>query len=755
VTAPALVDLAQLGDRAERQRHALLGHRPGWRALLLDAVEESPCDGGLRLLALPGNGRPLVDAAGTFGGLVEPTGVAGDRAGNVYVADTSAHVVKRFDPCCGSFDPLPCLGGEGDAPRELREPRGIAVSRDDVLYVVDSGNRRVQLFALEGTTLLAIWGPLGPDGRPVPGPAAAGAWLPWDVALDSRRRAYVSDRANGLIHVFDARGRWLRALDGQAPGNPRLAEPTHLAIDSDDRIYVVQEGRDYVVILSPDGELVGRAGPPQSLVGRFRPGPLAADPDGNLFVADTVTRRLCSYRCPSVPGTPVRFTAGACTIEGPTAGLAFAPDGTPFATAGDAVVRLEGAAAFTTAGRLVARAVDSQIAGCAWHRVVLAGRIPAGDSVRVDTYTSDVERDDADVLDLAEEAWSTGLSWTDPGRERWECLVLSPPGRYLWLRLTLQGSGATTPEIDAAKVYFPRESSIRYLPAVYRATPPESTFLERFLSIFDTTFGTIEGTVDCFPSLLDVDSAPAKPLGRSPERGRPDFLTWLASWFGLAFAGPWSEARRRNVLRHVMRLYRRRGTPRGLRETIQVILGLDPDECAALPMPGILEHFKLRRWLFVGAGRLGDASTLWGKRIVDRLQLGEHSTIGSFEITGVADPLRDPFHQCAHRFTVFVPESVAPDERERRMIEGIVELAKPAHTEGRVEFVAPRFRVGVQATIGMDSAIGRYPAGVTAGAATVGYDAVLQEPPDAPRNPAVQVGRRARLGSTVLGGGPS
>jgi len=738
------------------QRHVLLGRRPGWRARLLEAVEESPRGAGLRLLALPGNGRPLVDPAGTFGGLAEPTGVAVDRRGEVYVADATAGAIKRFDPCCGAFEPLPCLGGEGDAPRRLRTPRGVAVSRHDVLYVADSGNRRVQAFSLEGMALLAVWGPLDADGQPLPGPAAEGAWLPWDVALDGRGRIYVSDRDNGLVHAFEG-GRRVDGFDGEAPDNPRLVAPTHLATDREDRLYVVQDGRDYVVVLGPDGEFLGRAEPPEALAGRFRPGPLAADPDGNLFIADPVNRRLCAYSCRAEPGAPVRFAGAAAAVEGPTAGLAFDRAGNALATEPDGgrVVRLEGGSSFATEGRLVCGPLDSGLSGCQWHRVVLSGQIPAGDRVRIDTYASDGERGEEEIRDLAEDQWATGLSWTDPDRDEWECLVLSQPGRRLWLRLTLEGSGATTPAIDSIKVYFPRSSSIRHLPAVYRSTPPEGTFLDRFLSIFDTLLGTVEGAVDRFPAYLDADSAPAAKLAGSPGDGRPDFLSWLASWFGLAFEGTWSEDRRRNLLRHVVPLYRRRGTARGLREAIQLILGLDPELCAALPMPAILEHFKLRRWLFVGDARLGDSSTLWGKRIADRLQLGEHSEIGTARVGGAGDPLRDPFHRFAHRFTVFVPESVAPTEHERRSIARIVELSKPAHTEHRLELVVPRFRVGVQATIGMDTAIGGYPPGMRTGEARLGWDSVLQDDPAAPGAGAPRVGGRARLGSAVLGGGPS
>jgi hypothetical protein len=229
-----------------------------------------------------------------------------------------------------------------------------------------------------------------------------------------------------------------------------------------------------------------------------------------------------------------------------------------------------------------------------------------------------------------------------------------------------------------------------------------------------------------------------------------DFLSWLASWLGLTLEGTWSTDQKRAMVANAVELYAWRGTPRGLRRALLLMAGLVDEDVEQCPLPNILEDYTLRRWLFLSGSTLGDHSTLWGARIVDRLQLGEHSTIGSFKLTDLGDPLRDPFHHFAHRFTVFVPGSWFPAETDRRMVERVVEFSKPAHTQHRVEFVEPRFRIEVQSTIGMDTAIGRYPTGVTEGEATIGYDAVLQDPANQPSTPRVQLGVRSQLDSTVL-----
>jgi hypothetical protein len=167
-------------------------------------------------------------------------------------------------------------------------------------------------------------------------------------------------------------------------------------------------------------------------------------------------------------------------------------------------------------------------------------------------------------------------------------------------------------------------------------------------------------------------------------------------------------------------------------------------------VPGILEDFRLRRWVFLGDARLGDQTTLWGRRIVDRLEVGEGSQVGTFKLTDIGDPRTDPLRQLANRFTVFVPAACCRDDATRRAVDRIIAISKPAHTAHRLELVEPRMRVGVQATIGFDTAIGAYPPGVTTGEARVGYDAVLQDSPALSSRPRLRVGGPASIGSSVL-----
>ena len=719
-----------MSANGRRGREVVLGEAAGWGTAELTRLELGG-DGALRLRAIAAPGRPLADADGSFGGLAVPTGLAVDADGRVYVLDAADLVVKRFDPCEARFETLACVGGEGSAPRQLREPHGLAVSPGGDLYVADTGNRRVQIFSLKGLALRRILGPLRlvddrveavrvTEGDDVP----AGTWRPWDVAVARDCRVLVTDSANGAVHVFGADGRWLEAWTEEEPGAP-LAPTTHLALDRHGRAYVVQEGRDYVVVFDRDGRLERRVERPEEVAGEFRPVAVGIDDEGRLVVGEQHPPRFHLFG----PGGEYR---GLCAPGGPVSALTFDRAGNPLVVDRERrIVILEREGQYEPEGIFVSGPLDSGTFRCDWHRVVMRASLPRGASVRVDTFTSEASRSAADVGDLAD-GWATGQVNAQRGDGEWDCLVTSPPGRYLWLRLTLRG-GSTTPSVERVQVSYPRASSLRYLPAVYGEEPESRDFTARFLSIFDTTRDGIAERIDRIATYFDPRETPAA------AEGRGDFLTWLASWVGVTFDRALPIHRRRELVRQAHRLYRLRGTPAGLKLHVQLITGVEPM---------VLEHFKLRRWLWLNASRLGDNSSVWGGAVMQRLQLDRFSRVGSFRLLELGDPPHDPFDHYAHRFTVFVPQRGGGLRRET--VEAVVDAAKPAHTQGTVELVEPRFRIGIQAFVGLDTVVGAYPGEVVAGESRLGFDAVLGPSADEAERPTLRVGVRSRVGSTTL-----
>ena len=230
-------------------------------------------------------------------------------------------------------------------------------------------------------------------------------------------------------------------------------------------------------------------------------------------------------------------------------------------------------ARFAESATLYVEKFDGKQPGCVWHRLLIDATIPPECEVEVASRAAD----DAALLPSA--AWSsepallrraTGseLPWETAeraaGLDTWELLFQRAQGRYLQLRLTLTGSGRSTPRIRALRAWYPRFSyRDHYLPAVYREDAESASFLDRFLANFEGFFTNIEDRIAAAQLLLDVRSAPAEAL------------EWLASWFGVALDPAWDEARRRLFLRHAADFFEWRGTVPGLRMALRLVF----DDC--------------------------------------------------------------------------------------------------------------------------------------------------------------------------------
>jgi phage tail-like protein len=735
-------------------KHYLLNGLAGWRAGSLSNAALGTNSGVLMLQALPGSGRPLVDAAGSLGGLQEAIGVAIDSEDRVYILDGKTCTVKRFDRCLAECVTLPCVGGIGSEPRQFSSPHGMAISPGNDLHIADTGNYRVQVFSGKGFALRAVWDALAvtQSGGTISVSAAvpklvwpttggdcgpqvvypAGTWQPWDIAITRNGWSYVTDYANGLVHVFNAAGCWRYAYTGAGGSQPQLVKPTRVALDLEGRIYVLQDGKNYVVVLDEDGTFLGQITQPGAISGSFAPVAVAVDINGNLCLSDCITRQVYFYQ-PTCDGAWCGFHCTGCANSF-AASLTFDVSGNPvMADGARSVCQLAPSAAYPIEGEYWSNALDSKTYKCTWHRVELRALVPSGCTVQVDTFTADSEKTTDEILNLPEGRWSTGQLDVDPDSCDWDCLIQSPPGRYLWLRLTLRGEGVASPCIERVKVYYPRNSSLQYLPAVFRADTVSADFLARFLSIFDTLRNQRSALIS---GMFHYFDPMATPVNRKNQSGT-DLLSWLASWLGLSLQSNWPVEKRRQLVKKAHTLFAERGTPEGLKLAIELYAGVKPR---------ILEMFRLRRWLVLNNAMLGDCSTLFGADVMKRLEVGVNSTIGSFQLIDYGDPLLDFFNEFAYKFVVVVPRWAGATASDEQALQQIIDMASPAYTVGTLQWAEPRMRVGLQAFIGVDTVIGRYPLGVIEGRGQLGYDTVLGNPSDEAIKPPLRLGRTTRLG---------
>jgi uncharacterized protein (TIGR03437 family) len=209
-------------------------------------------------------------ASGSVGGigsgdLVDPRGVALDAAGKLYIADGAGNVVRRMAP----GDTPKIFAGNGDngwsgdggdaASARLSDPQGVTVDAMGNVYIADTGNHRIRKVTPDGviTTIAGTGKPaFSGDGRD-----AAGASLhqPKKIALDAAGNLYIADSMNHRIRVIDGsgvirtiagNGRPGFAGDGGLAADASLNEPSGVAVDRAGRVYISDTKNDRVRVVS-------------------------------------------------------------------------------------------------------------------------------------------------------------------------------------------------------------------------------------------------------------------------------------------------------------------------------------------------------------------------------------------------------------------------------------------------------------------------------------------------------------------------
>lgn len=193
---------------------------------------------------------------------------------------------------------LQTFGAPGSGPGQFKEPRAMEVGPDGLVYVMDSGNGRVQVFNRDGVFQYPIGrarqgaadneglesqygGPCGlglaPNGDVLVAdtwnhrlvrydsaggflgaltlsPATGGGfWGPRDVAVAPNGNIYVADTGNARICVLDAEGRFLRAFGARGSRPGYLIEPVGVAVHGE-RVFVADTGNKRIQIFDLDGE---------------------------------------------------------------------------------------------------------------------------------------------------------------------------------------------------------------------------------------------------------------------------------------------------------------------------------------------------------------------------------------------------------------------------------------------------------------------------------------------------------------------
>ena len=250
--------------------------------LLLDGGRKLTWEGSFRLEqdvhTKPGIWKKLVDAvvgAPDYKFLVTPYSVVTDSRGRVIVSDPGANGVHIFDFAQHKYKFLSRRDKDKDGSLT---PQCVAVDAKDNIYVTDSQAGKIFVFNADGKYLRAIGSLKGGEGF---------FKRPTGIAVDSQaQRIYITDTLRDKIFVTDMQGSVLQSFGKLGTGDGEFNYPTELRLNGSDLV-VVDSMNFRVQVLDRSGAFkysIGKVGDATGWV--FRPKGIAFDSEGHLYVAD-------------------------------------------------------------------------------------------------------------------------------------------------------------------------------------------------------------------------------------------------------------------------------------------------------------------------------------------------------------------------------------------------------------------------------------------------------------------------------------
>ena|GEM_PF-1919213 len=321
----------------------------------------------IRKVTSSGAVTTLAGLAGSFGSaegtgsgarFAHPSGVAVDASGNVYVADEDNHTIRMVTPSgvvttmAGLAGSLGSVDGTGSGAR-FNNPSGVAVDASGNVYVADQGNSTIRKVTASGV-VTTLAGRVGTAGSADGTGSEARFQVPHGIAVDGSGNVYVTDECDRLRRVTPAgvvttlTAGSACAHDDGPPGDVPLHSYGGVAVDGSGNVYVAGWAAHTIRKVTPSGVVTTVAGLAGSLgsangtgsEARFNfPSGVAADGSGNVYVADQYNNTIRKVTSSGLVSTVAGVAGGWGSADGTGSGARFNdPEGVAVDASGNVYV---------------------------------------------------------------------------------------------------------------------------------------------------------------------------------------------------------------------------------------------------------------------------------------------------------------------------------------------------------------------------------------------------------------------------------
>jgi sugar lactone lactonase YvrE len=311
---------------------------------------------GTGTASFSGDSGPAVSAALNY-----PSGVAVDSAGNVYIADTYNYRVRKVSTggIISTFAGNGAFRYAGDAGAatgaQLSSPYAVVGDAAGNLYIADTYNHRIRKFTVGGA-IITIAG-TGAQGYSGDNGTATAATLarPTGVALDGAGNLYITDSYNlrvrrlnlstGVITTAAGSGNCCYSGDGGPATAAALSYPYGVSLDAGGNLYITDSARirkvntsGIITTVAGTGSYYTYSGDggPATLAGVGYPYGVAVDATGNVYIADTYNDRIRKVDTSGIITTVAgNGTYGSSGDGGPATAASLYPYGVSVDSAGN------------------------------------------------------------------------------------------------------------------------------------------------------------------------------------------------------------------------------------------------------------------------------------------------------------------------------------------------------------------------------------------------------------------------------------